>query len=298
MKYIIILVSFSLLLFGDNLGDASKIDIAKVKSYKVQNSMQKWLDGNFGLHTYKVNYLLPFGVANRSYQSNIPTVDYSKYEAELQVSLKLEVMHNKLGLGERYYLSYTHQAFWQVYTYSSPFRESLYNPEGFVIFPIQDSSSMFQLRSLKLALAHRSNGQPNTENIYFENNQSLGNLSKSINYVYATLRMQHQALVTDLEVWAPLPPVGDNLSDNPDLMDYVGYSSITFTYFSGENMFTLMGRGNIATGKGAMEFTYSHPHPLNSSTYWYVKFFSGYCESLIDYNKYITKFSIGFSFSR
>jgi phospholipase A1 len=298
MKHIIIILTFVVLVFGDNLGDASKINIAKVKSYKAQNSMQKWLDGNFGLHTYKVNYLLPIGVSNKVYQSKIPTIDYSRYEAELQVSLKLEIMHNKLGLGERYFLSYTHQAFWQLYTYSSPFRESLYNPEGFVIFPIQDNFSIFQARSLKLALAHRSNGQPNTENVFFEDNQSLGNLSKSINYIYATLRMQHQALVTDVKVWMPLPPVNDNLSDNPDLMKYVGYSSVKFTYFYGNNMFTLMGRGNIASGKGALEFTYSHPHPFNNSTYWYVKFFTGYCESLVDYNKNITKLAIGFSFSR
>jgi len=41
-------------------------------------------------------------------------------------------------------------------------------------------------------------------------------------------------------------------------------------------------------------------YPFFGSTnmYWYTKIFSGYGESLIDYDRSITKASFGFSFSR
>jgi len=272
----------------------SKISLEHVKNQHSKHNMQKWLDNSFGLRPYRVNYLLPFGIANRPYTSHQPDIiKYDRKEAELQVSLKLQVAHNLFGMDERYYLSYTQHAFWQIYIYSSPFRENLYNPEGFVVFPISDTKSIFQMRSVKFAVAHKSNGQPNTENIP----EFKGfNLSKSINYFYSTLRMQHSTLITDMTLLLPFPG-SSNLSDNPDLMKYLGYTKVKFTYFYHENMFTMMVRGNFDSMKGAVEATYSYPLRKDKS-YFYMKLFSGYVESLIDYNKNITKFSIGVSFSR
>jgi len=286
MRFIYILFFSSIVLFGDQT-----VDIGDVKNIKTKSSMQKWLDHDFGLKPYKTNYLLPYGYGETQYISNIPTIAYKNIEAELQVSLMLAVGYNVFGLREKYYVSYTHQAFWQIFIKSAPFRETTYNPEAFIIFPIEDRESIFGLRSLKFTLAHKSNGQPNTENVVFQNNQSLGNLSRSINYLQSTLRLQHDTLVTDLSVWVPIA----DLSDNPDIMDYMGYTSIKLTYFINDNMFSIKARGNIATQRGALEATYSHPLLHNNL---YIKFFSGYMESLIDYNRKVTKLSVGFSFSR
>jgi len=293
MKSLIILLVFCMHLLAADASDNRTINIDRIKNDNSKESMQKWLNGDFALETYKVNYILPYGYSDHDYGS-IGPLKYDNIEAELQVSLKLKVGKNLCGLHESYYVSYSHQSFWQIYIKSSPFRETNYNPEAFVTIPINDTSSPFKLRSLKLAIAHKSNGQPNTEGVDI-NGVALGNLSKSINYVYTTLRMQHDSLITDLTLWAPLG-TGDNLSDNPDLMDYIGYSSIKFTYFYGEHMFTLMGRGNLATGKGAVEATYSYP--LHNNTNLYIKAFNGYEESLIDYDRSLTKLAIGFSFSR
>jgi len=257
-------------------------------------SMKSWLDGDFGLKPYKVNYLIPFGQANRPYHSNVPTIKFKDREAELQVSLKLQVQHNLLGLDERYYLSYTHHAFWQIYIESAPFRESIYNPEGFIIFPIKDETSIFGFNSFKLALAHRSNGQPDTRDVAFSDGTKMGNISRSINYVYATLRLQHKTIMTDFTGWVRIPE-SKSTDDNPDILDYTGYSSIKFTYFINKHMFTAMARGNLKTKKGAFEATYSYPLIHNNL---FIKFFSGYTESLIEYNRCVTKLSIGFSFSR
>ena len=269
-------------------------NLEEVRGIQTKSSMQKWLDHDFGLRPYRANYLLPFAYSTKVYESGIPTVEYKNAEAEMQISLQLRVMHNVLGFDEEYFVSYTQQSFWQIYAKSSPFRENTYNPEAFVIFPIHDDDKYFRFRSLKFALAHKSNGQPDTEEVVFSTGDVLGNLSRSVNYVYSSLRLQHNSVVLDLTAWIPFPESEDT-NDNKDLMDYTGYTSAKMTYFLHDHMFSVMGRGNFTTHKGAVEATYSYPLIHN---YFYMKVFSGYTESLIDYNNYITKFSVGFSFSR
>jgi len=208
----------------------------------------------------------------------------------------MNVGNNLFGLNEKYYLSYTHKAFWQIYTDSSPFRETNYNPEGFVIFPVSDRRSIFKLRSLKFAFAHNSNGQAeNHDNTYTYHYQDPNNRSRSLNYIYSEATFQHDTLVTDIKVWARIPEKIEG-DDNPDYDDYTGFSELKLTYFAYKHMFTIMGRGNFETRKGAFEATYSYP--LLDDAYFYAKFFTGYGESLIDYNNKINKLSVGFSFSR
>jgi len=290
MKKLLFLIFLSLSLFGL---DDDIIDTKGFASLKTKESVEKWLDGKIGLKPHNVNYLLPFGYREMPYESRIPNLDYENIEAQLQVSLKLALLKNYFGLKEKYYVAYTQRAFWQLYTDSSPFRETLYSPEAFVEFPIEDKDSIFGARSLTFGYKHESNGQPDTEGIKFENiENSLENFSRSIDYLYAGLRLQHKALISDIRVIAPL----DDLSDNPDIMQYRGYTELKFTYFFDEHMFTLMGRGSVSNLKGTLEATYSYP--LINDANFYVHIFSGYGESLIDYNRNLTKYSIGFSFSR
>lgn len=267
------------------------------KDIETNTSMNRWLNSHFGLEPYKENYLLLLGYRKSSYKSYIPTDVYTNVESELQISLKLNVKNNILGLDEKYYLSYSHHSFWQIYSSSSPFRETIYNPEAFVIFPISDSS-IFNLSSLKIAMAHRSNGQGDNRNIDTNITEvfDIENRSRSINYFYTTFRFKHETLITDLEFWARVPE-DESTDDNPDYTKYTGFSSLKFRYFIDTHMFTLFTRLNFKTGYGAVETTYSHPLIIDD-TYFYTKVFSGYGESLIDYNNKLTKFSIGFSFSR
>ncbi len=272
--------------------EKSQIKIEDIQNDRSKENMQKWLDGSFGLKPYKDNYIIPLGYATKEYPSHEPGIDYDNKEAELQVSLKLKVYENLFGLNEIYYLSYTHHAFWQIYIESSPFRESIYNPEAFVLFPVSDRKSWFGMRSFKVATAHMSNGQPDTTDVPEYKGY---NLSKSINFFYVTARFQHSTLLTDVTLMAPLPGSA-NLDDNPDIMKYLGYTKVKFTYFIDDHMCSLMIRGNESSLKGAIEAKYSYP--LYADTYLYAKIFHGYGESLIDYNREVTKFSIGFSFSR
>ncbi len=290
MLKVIVLLLFSIAIVFAN----SNEDIPDTKS---KDAMDQWLNGEFGLQPHYVNYLLPIGYTEQEYKSYVESDEYGDVEAELQISLKINIGNDLFGLGEKYYLSYSQRSFWQIYEKSSPFRETNYNPEMFVVFPVSDETSGFYLRDVTLAYSHFSNGQGQTHDktLYEYAYQDPNNRSRGLDNLYLTFAFVYDTLITELKVWTP--PIEDKAkSDNPDIMDYVGYSRVKFSYFLGENMFTLMGRGSFKTGKGAVEATYSYP--LVDGTYLYAKIFSGYGESLIDYNNQITKFSIGFSFSR
>ena len=294
MKLILLILIFSISLFSAVVKNEKNLELEnfKHKDMEAKSAMQNWLNGYFGLKPYKPNYLLPYGYTKHDYKSYSSDVYYNQ-EAELQISLKIPISKNLFGLDGTYYLSYSQKSFWQIYTKSSPFRETNYNPEAFVVFPIFSDISGFKLRSIKFSLAHLSNGQGNKSVLP---NGNVVNRSRSINYIYTDIAFQNDTLLTDFTLMTPYLGAGD-LSDNPDIMDYLGYTAVKFTYFKGKNMFTLMGRGNLVTRRGAIEFTYSHPI-LKTKTYFYAKIFSGYMESLIDYNHEVTKFSIGFAFSR
>ncbi len=292
-----LLLSIGMLTYADSIAETDKVELQEIPDSKAKDSMEKWLDGKFGLQPHYVNYLLPLGYTEHEYDSYVASDEYGNVEAELQVSFKINIGNDLFGLGEKYYLSYSQRSFWQIYENSSPFRESNYNPEMFVVFPISDHSSYFNMRSITLAYSHLSNGQGQTydETQYTSPSQDPDNRSRGIDNLYVNFTFQHDTLITDLKIWTP-DFESKQTSDNPDIMDYIGYTKLKFTYFWGKNMFTLMGRGNPKTGKGAMEATYSYP--LVNGTFLYAKVFSGYAESLIDYNNNITKFAIGFSFSR
>ena len=71
--------------------------------------------------------------------------------------------------------------------------------------------------------------------------------------------------------------------DNPDITDFYGYGSLTGIYKWRDHSFSLMARGNLSKGKGAAELTWMSPRllgPLRA----YVQGFTGYGESMIDYN--------------
>lgn len=301
MKYILLFLFLCSVLFSSNIDakkgkEVEKYEVSEIEDAQAKRSMQKWLNSDFGLKPHKVNYILPFAYREGTYKSYVPTDEYRNIEGELQVSLKLYLGTGLFGLNESYYLAYSHQAFWQIYSESSPFRETNYNPEGFVEFPIADKDSFLNIKSVKFGLAHTSNGQgSNTNVVYATPADNPGNRSRSLNYMYSEFAFQHDTLLTEIRLMAPFPGTEDD-ADNPDIMEYLGYTSVKFNYFTGEHMFTLMGRGNFSTGYGAVEATYSYP--LIDDAYFYVKLFSGYGESLIDYDNYITKFSVGFSFSR
>jgi len=285
-----------LLLWMLGVHASATVDEGAAKQYKTLYSDPDVADARYGifsLKAHRANYFLPLSYASEPYPSYVESEEYRQIESKMQLSLRFDLFYDLLGLGEIVSLAYTQKAYWQNYTPSSPFRENLYNPEAFITVPLATDATM--LRALTLGYAHQSNGQ----GMRYDDDGSLSevyNRSRTWNYLYTTLHTDAGAFGAELTLWARiLKTVEDG---TPDLEEYLGYGSLTLRYAANRQWWELLLRGNPATGMGAAELTFSYPLWWRDDVFWYVDLFSGYGESLIDYNREVNKFSVGISFSR
>jgi phospholipase A1 len=57
-------------------------------------------------------------------------------------------------------------------------------------------------------------------------------------------------------------------------------------------------RGNIDTGKGGFVLSYSVPIPKSETSFFAIRISHGYGESLVDYNRSLSRIGFGIMFSR
>ncbi len=82
--------------------------------------------------------------------------------------------------------------------------------------------------------------------------------------------------------------------DNPDIDAYYGWGELRVIYGGDKSQLRLKGRHG--SRGGAMELGYSYP--VAGGLYFYAQIFSGYGESLIDYDRRVQKAGFGVMFSR
>lgn len=221
-------------------------------------------------------------------------------EAEYQFSFQKPLTYDLFGWNEFISLSYTQHVWWKIYDESAPFRETNYIPELFMIVPTSDAiDEKYNFKGVKFGYRHQSNGQE-------------GYQSRSWDRLFFSTFWQYENLFLKAEGWYRLPEdkkgeafyAGTNPSDsgddNPDILDYMGYGKIEANYVWGDKQLSLMLRNNFDfdANKGALKVSYTEPFVNSDNTYWYFKLFTGYGESMIDYNRNVTKVSMGFAYSR
>ncbi len=281
----------------------SKMDLS---SPNVKDEVGKIVNKDFGILPYHSNYILPISYSFNRYNKEYSTVENSQEtygsntEVEFQLSLQKNLSYNLFGFNEYISLGYTQHVWWQLYTDSAPFRETNYMPEVFMIVPTSyEIDKLNNLKAVKFGYRHQSNGQD-------------GYRSRSWDRLFLATYWQWDNLFLKAEGWYRIPEDrkgaefydGTNLNakgdDNPDIEDYLGYGDIDIKYLYGKHQFGLMVRNNLksSNNKGAVQFDWSVPVNDSKNTYWYIKVFNGYGESLIDYDKSNTKISFGFSFFR
>lgn len=205
--------------------------------------------------------------------------DINKTELKFQLSFKLKMMENLFNDRADLWFGYTQQSFWQAYnsSNSSPFRESNYAPELMLVFPTNYSFLGMQGKFLNLGLIHQSNGQGLS-------------LSRSWNRVYAQLGFERGDFSMLVRGWHRIKEAAES-DDNPDITDYMGHGDLIASYrFKGHEVYGVL-RHNFKTGRGATELGYAFP--LKKRVKGFVRLFSGYGESLIDYNDYQNLIGLG-----
>lgn len=232
----------------------------------------------FGVAPHRPNYLLPYSYNatpnQEAFRGQSNGKSLQKAEAKFQLSFRVPLWKNFLGREIDFYAAYTQLSYWQVYNNraSSPFRETNYEPEGIVAFLTHYNVFGLDNRAIFLGVAHQSNGR------------GMGEQSRSWNRLYAEFILNRGGFVLSLKPWWRIPekPSDDN---NPDIEKYLGYGEIRARYKIGSQVASLLLRNNFrgnGANKGAVELGWSGP--LVRQLRWYVQYFNGYGESLVDYD--------------
>jgi len=248
----------------------------------------------FTLMAFKPNYIIPAAYNFKDHEAYIyqqlpGEQDFflDDLEAQFQISIKTPLAVNLFNKGISLYTGYTNRSFWQVYNseISRPFRETNHEPELWLQTTRSTNILGFDNRINMLGVSHHSNGQS-------------GILSRSWNIVYANFSFEKESFVFSIKLWSRFSenPVTD---DNPDITEFMGHGEFRLIYKKEGHTFNLMSRNNIESGfdKGATEFSWSFPIGDRKDLRWYIRGFSGYAESLIDYNKSVHRIGFGISLS-
>ena len=255
--------------------------IQKSKDSQTQDTIRQYTQSLYNIKAYKSNYFLPFSYLNSGTYADTNGHKAKDIETEFQVSIKFDYASNLLGFDEIYSVAYTQLAFWQLYSDSAFFRETNYNPELYVMFPTSKLDEAKFLKAVKFSFEHESNGRGGEE-------------ERSWNFVSTSLYFQYKYMFSELKLWYRL---SDNIDYNPELLDYLGYGHLRFMFPYKKHLAEVLFR-NSFKGHSAIELNYSYPVFGRKDLFLYVKGFSGYGESLIDFNQHIDKIGFGFSISR
>ncbi len=249
--------------------------------------------GTFTLRANRPVYLLPSFYSSSANQ--LPTspnpdnqvttpLNIDHNEAKFQLSLKFKTLENILNTNGDLWFGYTQTSHWQIFNSenSRPFRETNYEPEASLIFPTHYNFLGLNGRLLGFTLDHQSNGRSNP-------------LSRSWNRAMLNIGLERGDWVVMLRPWYRIPENKSN-DDNPDISNYIGRGDIQITHKWNGHEFSLMLRHSLKTGSnshGAAQFDWSFP--IHNNLRGFAQIFTGYGESLIDYNHDSTSVGLGIS---
>ncbi|KKI47270.1 phospholipase A [Obesumbacterium proteus] len=256
-------------------------DKPQVKGSIIANMLVEH-DNPFTLYPYDTNYLLyteTSDVNKEAIQSYSWADDARKDEVKFQLSLAFPIIRGIAGDNSVLGMSYTQRSWWQAFnrSASSPFRETNYEPQLFVGWATDYQLGDWTLRDIETGFNHQSNGRSDPT-------------SRSWNRVYARLMAQNGNFQAQIKPWYRIPE-SSSKDDNPDITKYMGYYEAQVGYEWGESVFTAKGHYNWNTGYGGGELGWSYP--MTKSLRFYTQLYSGYGESMIDYNFNQTRFGVG-----
>lgn len=256
-------------------------DKPQVKGSIIANMLVEH-DNPFTLYPYDTNYLLyteTSDVNKEAIQSYSWADDARKDEVKFQLSLAFPIIRGIAGDNSVLGMSYTQRSWWQAFnrSASSPFRETNYEPQLFVGWATDYQWGDWTLRDIETGFNHQSNGRSDPT-------------SRSWNRVYVRLMAQNGNFQAQIKPWYRIPE-SSSKDDNPDITKYMGYYEAQVGYEWGESVFTAKGHYNWNTGYGGGELGWSYP--MTKTLRFYTQLYSGYGESMIDYNFNQTRFGVG-----
>ncbi len=223
-------------------------------------------------------------------------VDYRRTEMRIQLSMRTKIAQGLLTQGhptrkDSLWFGYTQQSYWQLFSpdISRPFRATDHEPEVMYVYPT-DAQLPFgwRWRYSGAGLVHQSNGQSDP-------------LSRSWNRVYLMTGMElSNRWQLHARLWKRIPENAAN-DDNPDITRYLGHGELRAVWNpSANHMLSATLRGPLFQGRGSARLEWLQPLGTGlaggkSNLRLHTSLFTGYGDSLIDYNRKRTVFSVGLS---
>ncbi|MEB3766544.1 phospholipase A [Acinetobacter sp. MD2] len=249
--------------------------------------------GTWNIRAYKPVYALPvFWTSDRNELPHSANPDNTVTErqnlnfteSKFQLSLKTKAWENIFGDNGDLWLAYTQSSRWQVYNSedSRPFRETNYEPEASLMFRTNYNVLGLDGRLLGVTFNHQSNGKADP-------------FSRSWNRVMLDLGLERGNFAVMFRPWYRISEDAAN-DNNPDIENYVGRADLTAFYKWNDNNFSLMLRHSLRSGEdshGAVQFDWTFP--IKGKLRGQLQYFSGYGESLIDYNHRANYIGVGVS---
>jgi phospholipase A1 len=241
--------------------------------------------GKYALMTHRSNYILPFSYNSspneEPFQANSTGEDVERTEVKFQLSLKVKLWQDIFGKDVDMWFGYTQKSFWQLYDFaeSSPFRETNYEPEVLFNFRTHFRLLGMDARMITVGFNHQSNGRSEP-------------YSRSWNRIVGNLGLERGNTTLLLKTWYRIPD-SDEKDNNPDLDDYMGYGEIWGYYVWNGHRFGVMLRNNLKfnDNRGAVQLEWTIP--ISDRVGFYIQYFNGYGESLLDYYDNANRISLG-----
>ena len=262
--------------------------------------------GVFGIRSYRPISLSLIGSngVNRQPTSGNPAntasteTPYRSTETRIQLSVRSKLAQGVLSgpgpLQDSLWFGYTQQSYWQLFTtgtLSRPFRNTDHEPELVYVYPFaQPLAGGWKLRYGGLGVVHQSNGQ------------SLP-LSRSWNRVYLMAGAEHSGgLSLTGRLWHRIKEDPET-DDNPEISDYVGRGEATAAWSTdGGQLLAFTWRSTLRRldrGSVRLEWMIPIKSPFTGRHYgnlqWHTQLFTGYGDSLLDYNRRRTVLGVGLS---
>lgn len=233
----------------------------------------------FLLYTYRPNYILPYYYTGSPdyavYEGDIPddqSLMHSEFKAQLSLRMPLWEDIDIFGSDYTLQAGYTQLVYWQLYAESAWFRETNYEPEIFL------TTHPHPNWMIGYGLNHQSNGRGGDE-------------ERSWNRAYIDIAASEGNWLFALRVWTLIFKAQSTDIYNPDIADYLGHERLLVGYKLYDHVFTVSARNLERIDHAAFEATWSYPITENLSAY--LQGFSGYGQSLIEYNHHTNSVGIG-----
>ncbi len=261
--------------------------------------------GTFSFRGYRPITASVVAASNVNRQPDSPSADHTalestpfrRTEARLQLSVRTKIAQGLLTQNhptrkDSLWFGYTQQSYWQLFSpqISRPFRTTDHEPEVMYVYPTDAQLPWgWRWRFSGVGVAHQSNGQ------------SLP-LSRSWNRAYLMTGMElDNRWTVNARLWKR---IGESASsdDNPGISDFIGRGELSaFWNMDRDNTLGLTVRSALKSnsrGSARLEWMQTLGTALGggkSNLRLHTQLFSGYGDSMIDYNRKRTVFTVGLS---